>query len=111
MGVLDLLKGMNWTRLALSIATVAPQVIDRIQRLRGTDPGPAKADAAVDMIAVMVQGAETVAGKDLLKDEEVLAATRALIAANVHLKNVIARKTADAITQGAPATLDSVGGI
>jgi hypothetical protein len=111
MGVLDLLKGMNWTRLALGIATVVPQVIDRVQRLRGAAPGPQKADEAVELVATLLQGSEMVAGKNLLDDDEVIAATRALIAANVHLKNVLARKTLEAITGGDPNTLDSVGGI
>ena len=104
MGVLDLLKKANWTKLALSIATFMPQIIDQVQRLRGGAPGPEKADAAVEMVRTILRGAETVAGRDLLQDAEVIAATRALIAANVHLKNVIARKTIEALqtSPGAP---------
>jgi hypothetical protein len=89
---------MNWAAIfktGLSIASVVVPQINVIEQLAKSVPslrGKAKEDAVVTLSEEILSTAEQAAGKDLLNDAGVQAATRSFIQSYVALQNVVARK-------------------
>lgn len=81
---------VNWTQLGLMVAQLVPLFVGKVQKIKKDAPGPEKQQDVIDLIKLAVQGTELVAGQDLIDDNEVQKAVRAVIDAEVHLKNVIA---------------------
>ena len=91
---------MKWLSIAMRIFPFIIGAVHGVEAMRGALSGQAKQDAAIDMVKAMVQAADAGVGRDLVNDDDVVRATRAVIDAYVALQNVIARKAAAA--QAAP---------
>ncbi len=85
---------MGWVTIGLKLAPLIIGCVQAIERLVKGAHGKDKQDAAVDMIGTVLAATEGLAGKDLLEDAAVQAATRKVIDAVVALQNVIATRAA-----------------
>lgn len=93
---------MKWGKLkgviklvAAVVDTIVPGVAEVERRASdvATLKGKAKQDAVVALVKASTEVAESAAGKDVLNDPAVEAATRAVIDAVVNLHNVTAKAT------------------
>lgn len=84
---------MGWISVGFRILPFILAAIPAVEKfVKGK--GKEKQDAAIEMVATMLTAVEGAAGKDLLDDADVEAATRAAIDAIVALQNIIAKKKA-----------------
>ena len=82
---------MKWVTIGLKILPYISMAVKAVEEfVKGK--GREKEDAAVGMVHAVLQTVEAGADKDLLNDEDVNRATRAVMQAIVALQNVIATK-------------------
>lgn len=90
--------GFSWKHVAnigLSVlGTIVPGVaaVEQIARGLPTLRGKAKQDAVVELVKAAVTASEQAAGRELLDDPDVEAATRGVVDAVVALNNILAKK-------------------
>ena len=84
---------MGWLSLGMKLFPFIVEAVSWVEKFI-TAKGRRKQDAAVYMVKATLGLVEQGAGRDLLNDDEVEAATRKVIDAVVALQNIVAKKSA-----------------
>jgi len=83
---------MKWLAIGLKLFPYIVMAVEAVEKFVKSVKGQPKEDAAVAMIHAILMTVETGADRDLLNDEDVNRATRAVMQSVVTLQNVIAKK-------------------
>jgi hypothetical protein len=84
---------MGWISIGLKVLPYITGAVHAVEQFVSAK-GKAKEDAAVNMVAGVLQAVEGGSDKDLLNDADVNQATREVMQAVVALENLIAQKRA-----------------
>ena len=85
---------MGWIAIGMRLFPFIVEAVSWVEKFI-TSKGKYKQDAAVYMVKSILGVAEQGTNRDLLDDEQVEEATRAVIDAVVKLQNIVAAKQAD----------------
>lgn len=84
---------MGWVAIGLKIVPYIFAAVQAVEHFfSGQHHGAEKQQDAMDMISVFVMATEGIAGRDLLNDQAVRDATKAVITAIVALQNLVATR-------------------
>jgi predicted nucleic acid-binding Zn-ribbon protein len=83
---------MKWVGIGFRMFQYVVEAIKAIEAMVTSAKGEAKEQAAVGAVHSVLKAVEAGADRDLLNDDDVNRATRAVMKAVVELQNVIARK-------------------
>jgi len=86
----------------LKVINAITQVMAIVEAIKGAGGGKAKADAVVEMTPNLISSIESAVDKDLLKQEKVQEAERALITAIMTFQKVVEAAKAAKGTGGKP---------
>ena len=82
---------MQWILLGTKLVPLIIMAVQAVEKLVKAEKGPAKQDAAVDLVGTWLAALEAGLDRDVLDDADVQAGVRAVIDAYVHLQNVVAK--------------------
>ena len=83
---------MAWLMIGLKLLPLIWGAVQSVEHFLSEIHGTAKQNAAIDMVSAFLIATEGAAGRDLLNDNAVRAATKEVIDAVVALQNLIASR-------------------